>query len=73
MRGTFTLPSGRKVRTASERRYVLIGNDTGAARILARSDSSGTIRAKRTAARRRSSNMNEAFFIIDTNTGETIQ
>ena len=74
MKGTFTLPDGQKVRVASTRRYVVVGNrwQDGRFRVEVRSDSEGTILA-RWRAMSRQYRSGHAFYVIDTVEGKVIR
>jgi hypothetical protein len=78
MRGTFTLPNGAKVRTATQRRYVLLvcqfRDDVSIER---RSDSLATVEAEfnrhLNTARSGDSAIRTRWFILDTVTGEILR
>jgi hypothetical protein len=62
MQGTFTLPTGTKVRAQSNRRFVLVYDHQGKAVIVKRSDSIDTLRKVKASQ----------DFIIDTTTGKVL-
>lgn len=76
MRGTFTLPSGVKFRSASYRRYLLVQQWQGTATVIKRSDKLEITQAQYKRHPDRviagDSAIRSRYFIVDTETGETI-